>query len=420
MPRMRPYYQAWDTSSQRALKLILGLVLLLSVIPVLFADEWHPYPRKADIYWESKKLKILNLNAWGLSWPWSLDRRDRFLALREIIALSDYDIILLQEVWFKEDYNVLRHTLPFVTFFESFNVDCSGFLIPMGCSGLMILSRHPIEEVDFKPFSKRGSFWNFDGEIFVSKGVGRARVRWEGLSVDVFTTHFVSYTNNPNNDNSNYRFTQALEAAQYVERSNADIKLFGGDLNALPLRGRKQPYSILRRVLKDSLLDIHPETSFHSWFATFGNIRNTYTREAFPERIDYLMFTSNERHVKMRTSEFTMPMFMTRNQKNELVSLSDHEALHVIFDVQMATQAVGYNGRLSNAIDDDDDDDDDSHAYFDHRPLRSEEQRSSTNLSTLRHASELGPDQSYHDHPNRPQQENNFKMNLTQIVGDYK
>ena len=42
------------------------------------------------------RLKVLNLNAWGLSWPWSRDRKARFKALREIIALSDYDVILLQ------------------------------------------------------------------------------------------------------------------------------------------------------------------------------------------------------------------------------------------------------------------------------------------------------------------------------------
>ena len=50
---------------------------------------------------------------------------------------------------------------------------------PHTCSyfipGLIILSRHPIEEVEFIPFSKRGNFWSFDGEVFVGKGLGRAR-----------------------------------------------------------------------------------------------------------------------------------------------------------------------------------------------------------------------------------------------------
>lgn len=281
---------------------------------------------------DSSVLKVLNLNTWGLTWPWSEDRNYRFRALKEIIALSNYDIILLQEVWYRNDYDVIRKSVPYITYFESFNAGCTAYWLPFGCSGLAILSRHPIEKVEFRPFSYRGSFWNFDGEIFVSKGVARARVRWEGLSVDVFTTHMVSYTNNPNSDNSHYRFLQSVETARYVSQSDADIKLFGGDLNALPLKGEKQPYQILNSIMSDALLDRYPDASFHPWFATFGNVRNTYTDGASPERIDYLMFWHRP-EIGMRTREFVMPMFMTRNDEDKLISLSDHEALHAEFVV---------------------------------------------------------------------------------------
>ena len=283
----------------------------------------------------SSLLRVLNLNAWGLVWPWSKDRTYRFRALREIIAASDYDIILLQEVWFRQDYDTIRASVPYVTFFESFNKACSGYLFPVECSGLMILSRHPIETVEFRPFSYRGSFWNFDGEVFVAKGVGRARIRWQGLKVDVFTSHFVSYTRNPNIDNSHFRFTQAVETRRYIEQSSADIKLFGGDMNALPLYGPKQPYGILRGIMNDTLTDMYPDASYHPWFATFGNLQNSYTAEALPERIDYLLYRGRP-ELNMRTKKFVMPMFITRNRKHKLISISDHEALHVEFlvDVQ--------------------------------------------------------------------------------------
>jgi hypothetical protein len=32
-----------------------------------------------------------------------------------------------------------------------------------------------MEEVEFRPFSHRGSFWSFDGEVLVKKGLARAR-----------------------------------------------------------------------------------------------------------------------------------------------------------------------------------------------------------------------------------------------------
>ena len=91
------------------------------------------------------------------------------------------------------------------------------FLLPLGCSGLTILSRHPITEVRLVPFTHRGSFWRFDGEIFVRKGVGMARILWEGRTVDVFTTHLVSYTKA--DDNRLTRYLQAMETVSSLKTS---------------------------------------------------------------------------------------------------------------------------------------------------------------------------------------------------------
>ena len=35
----------------------------------------------------------------------------------------------------------------FFSHYESINLGCTSFLLPLGCSGLTILSRHPITEV---------------------------------------------------------------------------------------------------------------------------------------------------------------------------------------------------------------------------------------------------------------------------------
>ena len=82
----------------------------------------------------------------------------------------------------------------------------------MDCSGLAILSRHEITEVDFRPFEQnpgknfvevkilgisnsldQPSAFKQLSERLINKGVGRARILWNGLIVDVFTTHLVSY-----------------------------------------------------------------------------------------------------------------------------------------------------------------------------------------------------------------------------------
>jgi len=289
----------------------------------------HTFSKNANV------LRVLNLNTWGLGWPISSDRQARFRALREVIAHSAYDVILLQEVWYSSDHELLRTALPYSTYFGIFNSGCSGYLLPLGCSGLTILSRHPLQQVEFTPFSVRGSFWSFDGEIFVQKGLGRARILWgpDKLSIDLFTTHLVSYTNNPNRDNNLIRYRQTLETIRLIDKTDADIKIFAGDVNALPYPGKSQPYSLLTSIMTDSLVDRYPDASWHPWFATFGNHHNTYSASDAPERIDYLMYWAAP-HVAMCTLNFTMPMYTTKNRKGDIVSLSDHEALNAEFLIE--------------------------------------------------------------------------------------
>ena len=115
-------------------------------------------------------------------------------------------IIHLPQVWYRNQYDMVKGLMPYVSEFVEFNPRCTGkFIVPFGCSGLVILSKYPIEFAGIRPFSVRGSFWNFDGEVFVRKGIARARSRWNGFTVDLFTSHLVSYTNNPNYDNTMYR-----------------------------------------------------------------------------------------------------------------------------------------------------------------------------------------------------------------------
>ena len=129
------------------------------------------------------------------------------------------------------------------------------------------------------------------------------------------------------------------------------MKIFAGDVNALPYRGRKQPYSILTSLMTDSLVDKYANASWHPWFATFGNHHNTYTREDAPERIDYLMYWASST-IAMCTAKFNMPMYTTKNRAGEIVSLSDHESLQADFLIERRSREP-------------------QHVNFDHRQLSS-------------------------------------------------
>jgi len=286
-------------------------------------------------------LRVLNLNFWGLGWPWGSDKEVRIRALREELLRGKYDIVLLQEIWYREDYNIIASAMPFISHYESINLGCTSFLLPLGCSGLTILSRHPITEVRLVPFTHRGSFWRFDGEIFVRKGVGMARIQWEGRTVDVFTTHLVSYTKAE--DNRLTRYLQAMETISLIARSDADIAIFGGDLNAQPVNSPHSPYGMCSNLMKDALLGKHPDASFHPAFATFGNAQNTYTHSSPPERIDYLMYRAQS-HLNVKVLDFSMPLLMAVTPEGQTVSLSDHEALLATFLVESKPSPRGPNG----------------------------------------------------------------------------
>jgi len=277
-------------------------------------------------------LTVLNLNFWGLGWPWGSDKDVRIRALREELLRGNYDIVLLQELWYKEDYAIVSSAMPFATPYESINSGCTSFLLPIGCSGLAVLSKFPIIEAKLVPFTHRGNFWRFDGEIFVKKGVGVARILWHEKTIDVFTTHMVSYFSK-SLENKITRYLQAMETVSLIALSDADIAIFGGDLNASPIEKPQHPYGMMRSIMKDSLTEKFPSASLHPAFATFGNADNTYTHNSLPERIDYLMFRAKS-YLDMKVVDFSMPLFMTMTAEGQAVSLSDHEALLGVYTIE--------------------------------------------------------------------------------------
>ena len=143
----------------------------------------------------------------------------------------------------------------------------------------------------------------------------------------------ISNFNNNKDDNRLTRYLQAMETISLIARSDADIAIFGGDMNAQPINTSHSPYGMMATVMKDALLEKHSDASIHPAFATFGNAQNTYTHSSQPERIDYLMYRA-QNHLNVKVLEFSMPLFMARTPEGQTVSLSDHEALLATFWVE--------------------------------------------------------------------------------------
>ena len=245
---------------------------------------------------DSKTLRVFNLNAWGFRLVSSglKEKKARFEALRNVLACNEYDVALLQELWYRADYDLLKALFPHSSYLSDHYNNATGNIAPLGCSGLVILSKFPLEEVEFLPFERRGGLITFDGEILVQKGVGRARIHLPmnghtSLKIDLFTTHLVAYVGTKFRDwiNDKLRYKQALELHQMIENSDADIKILSGDFNTPPKVGNQEPYGLLASVMTDSLIDKFPNASLDPDFATIG--KKTPSSEIFLTKVGLLL-----------------------------------------------------------------------------------------------------------------------------------
>ena len=95
------------------------------------------------------ELSVLTLNCWGL-WGVSKDRGPRMRAIAQHLAGGGYDLVLLQEVWCREDYHTICHVtrdvLPYRHMFQQGIIG----------TGTCVLSRGVITDATFHEFSANG------------------------------------------------------------------------------------------------------------------------------------------------------------------------------------------------------------------------------------------------------------------------
>jgi len=173
------------------------------------------------------KLKALTLNCWGLYEPISKLRTSRIKAIGEELAKSEYDIVMLQEIWIESDYELLcslvLKTMPYVHYFHS----------GMFGSGLCIFSKYPIMET-FQHAYRLCGFPHkvMHGDWFGGKAVGLAVIQCAQHRINVYVTHtHAGY--GAGADYATHKAVQAYELSQFIRQtsSGCDGVLVAGDLN---------------------------------------------------------------------------------------------------------------------------------------------------------------------------------------------
>ncbi|KAI5481596.1 hypothetical protein MNV49_002822 [Pseudohyphozyma bogoriensis] len=348
------------------------------------------------------QLKVLSLNCWGLLFV-ADKRRQRCLAIADWIAqsasthsrdsyhsdLSDeasasaglnmgsssspahkgYDVIALQEIWVKEDFDVIalrakEAGLKYSRFFYSGAIG----------AGLAILSAHPIVSSFMYPYPLNGHALHFiEGDFFAGKGVCGITVEVPVVGkVDVLNTHMYAPGGEGEGLIGAHRVAQAWELGRIVqekaERGRHVILM--GDLNS-------QPHSLIIRILTthgtltDSFLQTHPPPPaidstahqslsptqvLHTHGITCDSPLNSYSAPKLAKRgrldetvirggkrLDYVLYRSPESSADRLVAESTS-VVLTELIPSLNVSYSDHFGLESVLSLVPSASLTNASG----------------------------------------------------------------------------
>ncbi|KAG8693503.1 phospholipase C type enzyme [Ceratobasidium sp. 394] len=163
------------------------------------------------------EIRVLTLNCWGLKYV-SKDRVERIRAIGDEIAVSNYDIVGLQELWVRADYEYIKsklnHKLPYSKYF------LSGAL----GAGLVIFSRFPVISTTLHPYSLCGSPLDVGGgDWFVGKAVVSALIEHPLLGeLEIFNTHlYAKGGESPSQPQLAHRLVNTYEFSRRVNVSTS-------------------------------------------------------------------------------------------------------------------------------------------------------------------------------------------------------
>ena len=131
------------------------------------------------------RIRVVTLNAWGLPEPFAADVEPRMDAIAAAIPALEADVIAFQEIFSSYGSRRLVEAGRSAGLVNAWHRGAS-----IGSSGLLVLSRLPIERVDFERYDFRGHPDRLaKGEYLSGKGFARVRLGTEAGPLTILNTH---------------------------------------------------------------------------------------------------------------------------------------------------------------------------------------------------------------------------------------
>lgn len=278
------------------------------------------------------EVKIFTLNCWGLGMGISKDRDERMEDIGKYIAEQDYDIVFLQEIWKRNNFNTVKGLvsaiLPYSHFFDNGIIG----------TGTAIFTKVKIKDVTFHEFGLNGYPHKLlHGDWFGGKGLGVCQIDFLGFNIHLFISHYHANYNPLTDVYLGHRVVHSVESAQWIKlsSSSADLTIYAGDFNTEP---KDIPYQIVRYVTP--LCDAWVEANGPDGGQTSETPSNSYTAKSSlkesPEgkRIDYIMYNSGP-NIKAASLKCELPLVERIPGKS--ISYTDHEGVSATLSIKRNT-----------------------------------------------------------------------------------
>ncbi len=239
---------------------IFTFVFFLSLLPtfVLAKDK------------EQSTLRFITYNTWGLPAPLTTCP-SRFKKIAASIGQFNADIIAFEETFAKRAKVLELKEYPYHLYGPGKSKGIK--ILP---SGLLILSKFPIIESDYKIYSKCGGF-----DCFANKAILWMKIKIPGVgAINVFATHTNAGTS------MKIKTSQLDEAWEFIQRHlEGRSTVFMGDFNMSP---ETPLYNFVKYNMSfDDSLDLY--LTDHPEYSNDPNVIYTYTiKYLYHKRLDYV------------------------------------------------------------------------------------------------------------------------------------
>jgi endonuclease/exonuclease/phosphatase family metal-dependent hydrolase len=286
--------------------------------------------------WAADQIKVLTYNVWGLGLDFSCfgsvdltcNIQERMPRICELLKKGDWDVVFLQEIWRSKDRALMKDCgYPYSADLDEFGP------LNRPDSGVMILSRFPIQQQQRLKYPRNGSIrWIKDGEYASSKSGLFAEIQFRNKrSIWLANTHFVSsYAHEKYEAQRREQFELFVDRAMRL--SNGAPLIIGGDFNFSPKGGPTY------EPLVDELDRYLP--GFFS-FVPVGGFQctscpdNRWNKDGGAGQIDYLFGSGHFKPITggIRFRDEREAYYYSASEKGDR-ALSDHYGWETVFEIR--------------------------------------------------------------------------------------